>query len=129
VVNLTGDGRYTCGNYKGRARVVFQNKNVMCQYSEVGQQLETRNVTRGWWSWMRENRHGHESEIRKAQSDRPMTRTRRRGLGYQVRGAVETRGARASRYDDEICAAARRAGASSAKKRHLRGLGLRALSR
>ena len=35
VVNLIG-GPYTCGNYRAAARVVFQNKNVMCQYRAVG---------------------------------------------------------------------------------------------
>jgi carbon-monoxide dehydrogenase large subunit len=35
VVNFTG-GQYTCPNYRARARVVFQNKNVTCQYRAVG---------------------------------------------------------------------------------------------
>ncbi|MDP2294150.1 MAG: xanthine dehydrogenase family protein molybdopterin-binding subunit [Pseudolabrys sp.] len=35
VVNLTG-GPYTCPNYRAQARVVFTNKNVMCQYRAVG---------------------------------------------------------------------------------------------
>jgi carbon-monoxide dehydrogenase large subunit len=35
VVNLTG-GPYRFANYRARARVVFQNKNVMCQYRAVG---------------------------------------------------------------------------------------------
>ncbi|WP_298871419.1 xanthine dehydrogenase family protein molybdopterin-binding subunit [uncultured Bradyrhizobium sp.] len=35
VVNLVG-GPYTSKNYRARARVVFQNKNVMCQYRAVG---------------------------------------------------------------------------------------------
>jgi carbon-monoxide dehydrogenase large subunit len=35
VVNLVG-GQYACANYRARARVVFQNKNVMCQYRAVG---------------------------------------------------------------------------------------------
>jgi carbon-monoxide dehydrogenase large subunit len=35
VVNLVG-APYTCPNYRARARVVFQNKNVMCQYRAVG---------------------------------------------------------------------------------------------
>jgi carbon-monoxide dehydrogenase large subunit len=45
VVNLTG-GPYVCGNYKARARVVFQNKNVMCQYRAVGHPIATA-VTEG----------------------------------------------------------------------------------
>jgi carbon-monoxide dehydrogenase large subunit len=35
VVNLVG-GPYVTANYRARARVVFQNKNVMCQYRAVG---------------------------------------------------------------------------------------------
>ncbi|OZA00143.1 MAG: carbon monoxide dehydrogenase [Rhizobiales bacterium 17-65-6] len=45
VVNLTG-GPYTCPNYKARARVVFQNKNVTCQYRAVGHPIATA-VTEG----------------------------------------------------------------------------------
>jgi carbon-monoxide dehydrogenase large subunit len=35
VVSLVG-GSYVTKNYRARARVVFQNKNVMCQYRGVG---------------------------------------------------------------------------------------------
>ena len=35
IVNLVGSP-YRCRNYRARARVVFQNKNVMCQYRAVG---------------------------------------------------------------------------------------------
>src|SRR5258707_1892184 len=45
VVNLVG-GPYTCQNYPARARVVFQNKNVMCQYRAVGHPIATA-VTEG----------------------------------------------------------------------------------
>src|ERR1041384_6164402 len=45
VVNLTG-GPYTCGNYRARAPVGFQNKNVMCQYRAVGHPIATA-VTEG----------------------------------------------------------------------------------
>ena len=41
VVNLVG-GPYTCPNYRALARVVFQNKNVMCQYRAVGHPIATR---------------------------------------------------------------------------------------
>ena len=37
---------YTCPNYRARARVVFQNKNVMCQYRAVGHPIATA-VTEG----------------------------------------------------------------------------------
>jgi carbon-monoxide dehydrogenase large subunit len=45
IVNLTG-GPYTCPSYRARARVVFQNKNVMCQYRAVGHPIATA-VTEG----------------------------------------------------------------------------------
>jgi len=45
VVNLVG-GPYTCPNYRALARVVFQNKNVMCQYRAVGHPIATA-VTEG----------------------------------------------------------------------------------
>jgi carbon-monoxide dehydrogenase large subunit len=45
VVNLVG-GPYTCPNYRARARVVMQNKNVMCQYRAVGHPIATA-VTEG----------------------------------------------------------------------------------
>src|SRR6185312_12915814 len=45
VVNLIG-APYTCPNYKARARVVFQNKNVMCQYRAVGHPIAVA-VTEG----------------------------------------------------------------------------------
>ncbi len=35
IVNLVG-GPYTTKNYRARTRVVFQNRNVMCQYRGVG---------------------------------------------------------------------------------------------
>src|SRR5947207_7923738 len=45
VVNLVG-GPYACPNYRARARVVFQNKNVMCQYRAVGHPIAAT-VTEG----------------------------------------------------------------------------------
>src|SRR3954470_9141355 len=45
IVNLVG-GPYTTPNYRARARVVFQNKNVMCQYRAVGHPIATA-VTEG----------------------------------------------------------------------------------
>ncbi len=45
VVSLVG-GPYSCPNYRARARVVFQNKNVMCQYRAVGHPIATA-VTEG----------------------------------------------------------------------------------
>jgi carbon-monoxide dehydrogenase large subunit len=45
IVNLVG-GPYACRNYRARARVVFQNKNVMCQYRAVGHPIATA-VTEG----------------------------------------------------------------------------------
>jgi carbon-monoxide dehydrogenase large subunit len=45
VVNLVG-GPYLAMNYHARARVVFQNKNVMCQYRAVGHPIAC-SVTEG----------------------------------------------------------------------------------
>src|SRR6202046_662148 len=45
VVNLVG-GPYAFANYRARARVVFQNKNVMCQYRAVGHPIAVA-VTEG----------------------------------------------------------------------------------
>jgi carbon-monoxide dehydrogenase large subunit len=45
VVNLIG-GPYSSKNYRARARVVFQNKNVMCQYRAVGHPIAC-SVTEG----------------------------------------------------------------------------------
>src|SRR5246127_164754 len=45
IVNLTG-GPYVCPNYRARARVVFPNKKVMCQYRAVGHPIATA-VTEG----------------------------------------------------------------------------------
>jgi carbon-monoxide dehydrogenase large subunit len=45
IVNLVG-GPYTCRNYRARTRVVFQNKNVMCQYRAVGHPIAC-SVTEG----------------------------------------------------------------------------------
>ena len=45
VVNLTG-GPYKCPNYRAQARVVFTNKNVMCQYRAVGHPIAVA-VTEG----------------------------------------------------------------------------------
>ena len=45
VVNLIG-GPYKCPNYRAQARVVFQNKNVMCQYRAVGHPIAVA-VTEG----------------------------------------------------------------------------------
>lgn len=45
VVNLIG-GQYTTQNYRARTRVVFQNKNVTCQYRGVGHPIAC-SVTEG----------------------------------------------------------------------------------
>src|SRR6195256_364178 len=45
VINLVG-GPYAFRNYRARARVVFQNKNVMCQYRAVGHPIAC-SVTEG----------------------------------------------------------------------------------
>src|ERR1700704_1429807 len=46
IDDLTGIGPYSTKNYRARARVVFQNKNVMCQYRAVGHPIAC-SVTEG----------------------------------------------------------------------------------
>ena len=106
IVNLTG-GPYTCPNYRARARVVFQNKNVMCQYRAVGHPIATA-VTEGL------------VELAAAQIGMDPLEIRRRNLipddahpssgpvGHQVRGAVTSRKPCSSRCHDELRRAARR---------------------
>ena len=116
VVNLTG-GPYTCPNYRARARVVFQNKNVMCQYRAVGHPIATA-VTEGPdRARRRQDRHGPAGNP-PAQSHRRRRASLARAVRHQVRGAVEPRGAGASRRDDELRGAARRAG-EAAQAGHL----------
>ena len=57
VVNLVG-GPYTCPNYRARARVVFQNKNVMCQYRAVGHPIATAVTEGSGRACGGEDRHG-----------------------------------------------------------------------
>ena len=89
VVNLAG-GPYTCPNYRARARVVFQNKNVMCQYRAVGHPIATA-VTEGLVELAAaEDRHGP------AGDPAPQSHCRRRlssqrAVRHQVRGAVAPR--------------------------------------
>ena len=45
IVNLVG-AQYTCPNYRARARVVYQNKAMMCQYRAVGHPIAC-SVTEG----------------------------------------------------------------------------------
>ena len=40
ILNLTG-GQYVVPNYRARGTVVFQNKNMMCQYRAVGHPIAT----------------------------------------------------------------------------------------
>ena len=76
VVNLTG-GPYTCPNYRARARVVFTNKNVMCQYRAVGHPIATA-VTEGLVEMAaQQDRHGPAGDPA-AQSHSPTTRIPRR---------------------------------------------------
>ena len=81
VVNLVG-GPYACPNYRARARVVFQNKNVMCQYRAVGHPIATA-VTEGL------------VELAAAKIGMDSVELRRRNLiaddGYPATGASEIR--------------------------------------
>ena len=111
IVNLTG-GPYTCPNYRARARVVFQNKNVMCQYRAVGHPDRDRGDGRPGRARGREDRHG--SAGNPAQEPDPgRCASIGRPIGHQVRGAVAPRLPRPSRRHDELRGPARRAGAAA----------------
>ena len=116
IVNLTG-APYTCPNYRARARVVFQNKNVMCQYRAVGHPIATA-VTEGLVELAAARIGMDPLEIRRRNLIRRRRPSVRRALRDQVRGAVAARVARASRRHDELCGPARRAEAA-ARARHL----------
>ena len=75
VVNLTG-GPYTCPNYRAQARVVFQNKNVMCQYRAVGHPIAVA-VTEGLVELAAAKIGMDPLEIAPAQSHSPTTPIRR----------------------------------------------------
>ena len=115
VVNLVG-GPYACPNYRARARVVFQNKNVMCQYRAVGHPIATA-VTEGL------------VELAAAKIGMDPVELRRRNLiaddGYPATGASGIRFEKLSHHacarqdsgDDGLRRTARRAGAA-ARARH-----------
>ena len=126
VVNLVG-GPYTCPNYRARARVVFQNKNVMCQYRAVGHPIATA-VTEGL------------VELAAAKIGMDPVELRRRNLfaddGYPATGAAGLKFEKLSHHavarqdsgDDGLRRPARRAGAA-ARARHLSRHRLRLLHR
>ena len=127
VVNLTG-GPYTCPNYRARARVVFQNKNVMCQYRAVGHPIATA-VTEGLVELAAAKIGMDPLEIRRRNLIADDAHPVAGAVRHQVRGAVAPRGAGASRRDDELRGAARRAGRSSASRASIAASALRASSR
>ena len=92
VVNLVG-GPYTCPNYRARARVVFQNKNVMCQYRAVGHPIATA-VTEGLVELAAAKIGMDPAEIRRrnlfADNAYPATSA----AGPEIRGPVASRFAR-----------------------------------
>ena len=109
VVNLTG-GPYTCPNYRARARVVFQNKNVMCQYRAVGHPIATA-VTEGLVDLAAAKIGMDPLEIRRRNLIADDAYPASGPVRHQVREAVAPRVARASRRHDELRRPARRAGA------------------
>ena len=116
VVNLTG-GPYTCPNYRARARVVFQNKNVMCQYRAVGHPIATA-VTEGLVDLAPPKIGMDPLEIRRRNLIADDALSVAGPVRHQVRGAVAPRVAGASRRDDELRRPARRAG-EAAQAGHL----------
>ena len=114
IVNLIG-GPYTCPNYRARARVVFQNKNVMCQYRAVGHPIATA-VTEGLVELAAARIGMDPLEIRRRNLIPDDAYPCQRPVRDQVRGAVAPRSARPSRRHDELRRAARRAEARCARK-------------
>ena len=109
VVNLVG-GPYTCPNYRARARVVFQNKNVMCQYRAVGHPIATA-VTEGLVDLAAAKIGMDPGRTAAAQSVRRRCLSRDRRVGHQIRKAVASRLARQDFGDDGLrrsCAPSRR---------------------
>ena len=116
VVNLVG-GPYTCPNYRAQARVVFQNKNVMCQYRAVGHPIAVA-VTEGL------------VELAAAKIGMDPLEIRRRNLfpddGYPAQSAAGLKFEQLSHHEalahldthDELCRPARRA-ERTAQERHL----------
>ena len=86
VVNLTG-GPYTCPNYRARARVVFQNKNVMCQYRAVGHPIATA-VTEGLVELAAQKIGMDPLEIRRRNLIADDAHPSQGAVRHQVRGAV-----------------------------------------
>ena len=127
VVNLVG-GPYTCPNYRARARVVFQNKNVMCQYRAVGHPIATA-VTEGLVELAAAKIGMDPLEIRRRNLIADDALSVAGAVRHQVRGAVAPRGAGASRRDDELRGAARRAGSGCASRASIAASALRASSR
>ena len=108
VVNLVG-GPYTCPNYRAQAHVVFQNKNVMCQYRAVGHPIAVA-VTEGL------------VELAAAKIGMDPLEIRRRNLfpddGYPAQSAAGLKFEQLSHHEalahldthDELCRPARRTG-------------------
>src|ERR1700730_997084 len=94
IVNLTG-GPYSCANYRARARVVFQNKNVMGQYRAVGHHGRT-GLARS-----RQDRYGSAGNP-PAQSDPRRCAPFERPIRHQIRGALPSCLSRAYRRDDGL---------------------------
>jgi carbon-monoxide dehydrogenase large subunit len=107
VVNLVG-GPYTCPNYRARARVVFQNKNVMCQYRAVGHPIATA-VTEGLVE-LAAAKIGMDAADTPAQFDCRRRLPGSRRFRHQVRKALPSRLPRQDSGDDGLRQATRRAG-------------------
>ena len=116
VVNLTG-GPYTCPNYRAQARVVFQNKNVMCQYRAVGHPIAVA-VTEGLVDLAAAKIGMDPLEIRRRNLIADDAYPCASAAGPQIREAVAPRVARPSRRHDELRRPARRA-EKAARARHL----------
>ena len=116
VVNLTG-GPYACPNYRARARVVFQNKNVMCQYRAVGHPIAVA-VTEGLVDLAAAKIGMDPVEVRKKNLYAGRCLSGHGCLGHQVREAVAHRLDRQDSEDDGLQGAAGGSG-GGAREGHL----------
>ena len=109
VVNLTG-APYRHQNYRARARVVFQNKNVMCQYRAVGHPIAVA-VTEALVDSGARALGMDPGRDPPPQPDPGRRLPVHQRLGHEVRAPVPSCGARQAARDDGLRGAAGRAGA------------------
>jgi carbon-monoxide dehydrogenase large subunit len=118
VVNLVG-GPYITKNYRARARVVFQNKNVMCQYRAVGHPIAC-SVTEGLVDLAAMRIGMDPADIRPSEPRQRRCLSLRLARGAEVRAPVASCVAGEAFGDDGLRLFARRAGRAAQEGRSSR---------